>query len=84
MQAERLLACSSCHGRPTAELQREMGAALRAGRASLAAPIPGSNKGSLMLRSMGWRAGNGLGARRQGITEPVPLNLGQRRQGLGS
>ena len=35
------------------------------------------------LQGMGWEEGSGLGARRQGMVEPVPLNLGQRRQGLG-
>lgn len=81
---ERLLACSISHGRPTAELNLEMDRAVRAGRASLNRRIPSSNRGSMLLRQMGWAEGSGLGAQRQGRTEPVPLHLGQRRQGLGA
>lgn len=84
VQVERLLACSVSHGKPTAELKQQMDAALCASRASLRRPIPGSNRGAAMLRRLGWAAGSGLGAQGQGRTEPVPLRLGQRRQGLGS
>ena len=83
-QVERLLACSVSHGKPTADLRQQMDAALCASRASLRRPIPGSNKGAIMLQRLGWSAGSGLGAQGQGRMEPVPLRLGQRRQGLGS
>ena len=83
VQVERLLACSVPHGKPTPELKRELEAAMRSSRAALTRPIKADNKGSLMLRQMGWSEGSGLGASRQGRTEPIPMHLGQRRQGLG-
>jgi hypothetical protein len=34
-------------------------------------PLDGANKGAQMLQQMGWRAGEGLGSQKQGITAPV-------------
>ncbi|CAL8462445.1 g1978 [Coccomyxa elongata] len=82
-QVQRLLACSIPSGKPTPELKRELEQAMRSSRTALSRPITANNKGSLMLKQMGWSEGSGLGAARQGRTEPVPLHLGQRRQGLG-
>jgi hypothetical protein len=84
LQVQRLLACSVPHGRPTLELRQEMEQAMRNARASMHRHIPSDNRGSVLLRRMGWSEGSGLGAQRQGRREPVPLHLGQRRQGLGS
>ncbi|KAK9906899.1 hypothetical protein WJX75_009914 [Coccomyxa subellipsoidea] len=82
-QVQRLLACSVPSGKPTPELKRELEEAMRSSRAALTRPIKADNKGSLMLRQMGWSEGSGLGVSCQGRTEPIPLHLGQRRQGLG-
>lgn len=48
------------------------------------APLGPDNVGSRLLAGMGWTQGTGLGASRQGITEPIQAAVGQRRQGLGS
>jgi hypothetical protein len=47
--------------------------------ASTATPITAENIGRLMLRKMGWQDGAGLGARGDGITQPVELKGGKRR-----
>jgi hypothetical protein len=83
-QVQRLLACSMPSGKPTPALKQELDRAMRANRAALTRPILADNKGSVMLRQMGWSEGSGLGAQRQGRTEPVPMHIRQRRQGLGS
>ena len=81
---ERLLACSFQGGKPSKAAKLEMDAALRIGRASLKRPISATNKGSILLKQMGWSEGFGLGSKEQGRTEPVPMHIGQRRRGLGS
>ncbi|KAK9819750.1 hypothetical protein WJX72_001885 [[Myrmecia] bisecta] len=81
-QAQRLLACSITYGRPTAQLAQEMQAAMNQ-RTTLTTPIAETNKGSQMLRQMGWSQGMGLGVRGQGIMEPVPVALKHNRHGLG-
>ncbi|ETV91230.1 hypothetical protein H310_14095 [Aphanomyces invadans] len=45
--------------------------------------IPPSNKGYKMLTSMGWKAGEGLGAEKQGRKAPVPTCFKRDRAGLG-
>ena len=84
MQVERLLACSFRGGKPSPAAKQEMDSALRMGQASLKQPIAAENKGSILLKQMGWSEGLGLGRDMQGRTEPVPLHLGQRRRGLGN
>lgn len=84
LQVERLLACSFQGGKPSTLARSEMDAALRRGRASLKRPIAATNKGSILLKQMGWSEGFGLGVKEQGRTEPVPMHVGQRRRGLGS
>ena len=84
VQVERLLACSFRGGKPSQAAKQEMEAALKMGRASLKQPIAAENKGSILLKQMGWSEGLGLGRDMQGRTEPVPLHLGQRRRGLGN
>lgn len=81
---ERLLACSFQGGKPSKEAKIEMETALRTGQASLKRPIAATNKGSILLKQMGWSEGFGLGMKEQGRTEPIPLHIGQRRRGLGS
>ena len=83
-QVKRLLACSFQGGKPSQAAKFEMDSALRAGRALLRQPIAATNKGSILLKQMGWSEGYGLGVKEQGRTEPIPLHLGQRRRGLGS
>ncbi|KAF8924995.1 Angiogenic factor with G patch and FHA domains 1 [Dissophora ornata] len=47
-------------------------------------PVAKTNKGHAMLSKMGWKAGTGLGAARQGVVEPVQLMVSDRKAGLGS
>ncbi|KAF9919686.1 hypothetical protein FBU30_010663 [Linnemannia zychae] len=47
-------------------------------------PVAKTNKGHAMLSKMGWKAGTGLGASSQGVTEPVQLMVADRKAGLGS
>jgi len=49
---------------------------------SQASPIGDENIGNKMLRSMGW-TGGGLGARGNGIEEPIEAFIRKRRLGLG-
>ncbi|KAK3835253.1 MAG: hypothetical protein JOS17DRAFT_788322 [Linnemannia elongata] len=47
-------------------------------------PVAKTNKGHAMLSKMGWKAGTGLGAARQGVVEPVQLLVADKKAGLGS
>ncbi|KAF9995857.1 Angiogenic factor with G patch and FHA domains 1 [Entomortierella chlamydospora] len=47
-------------------------------------PVAKTNKGHAMLSKMGWKAGTGLGAARQGVIEPVQLMVSEKKAGLGS
>ncbi|KAG0035273.1 Angiogenic factor with G patch and FHA domains 1 [Podila clonocystis] len=47
-------------------------------------PVAASNKGHAMLSKMGWKAGTGLGAARQGVVEPVQLVVADNKAGVGS
>ncbi|KAF9385322.1 Angiogenic factor with G patch and FHA domains 1 [Mortierella sp. AD011] len=47
-------------------------------------PVAKTNKGHAMLSKMGWKAGTGLGATRQGVIEPVQLMVSEKKVGLGS
>ncbi|KAF9345471.1 Angiogenic factor with G patch and FHA domains 1 [Mortierella sp. AD094] len=47
-------------------------------------PVAKTNKGHAMLSKMGWKAGTGLGAARQGVVEPVQLMVSEKKAGLGS
>ncbi|KAF9335266.1 Angiogenic factor with G patch and FHA domains 1 [Podila minutissima] len=47
-------------------------------------PVAASNKGHAMLSKMGWKAGTGLGAARQGVVEPVQLLVANNKAGVGS
>ncbi len=51
--------------------------------ASLALPLPASNRGFKLLQRLGWQAGCGLGSRMQGRVEPVPLTDKRDALGLG-
>ena len=46
-------------------------------------PIDETNVGNRMLQEMGWKPGNGLGRREDGIKEPVSARLRPRHAGLG-
>lgn len=48
-----------------------------------ATPIPETNVGNQMLRSMGWIPGTGLGRDGTGIIKPISANKRPRNQGLG-
>jgi len=52
--------------------------------ASVKKPISDSNKGSRMLKAMGWKKGEGLGKDSRGITAPVQTEIHTRGAGLGS
>jgi len=52
--------------------------------ASVKKPIEESNKGSRMLKAMGWKKGQGLGKNSRGITAPVNAEMHVRGAGLGS
>jgi len=52
--------------------------------ASVKKPIADSNKGSKMLKAMGWKKGQGLGKTKQGITAPVQADMYSQGAGLGS
>ncbi|KAG0306139.1 H(+)-transporting V1 sector ATPase subunit H [Dissophora globulifera] len=47
-------------------------------------PLSKTSRGHAMLSKMGWKAGTGLGATRQGVVEPVQLAVADRKAGLGS
>ncbi|KAG0336314.1 Angiogenic factor with G patch and FHA domains 1 [Podila humilis] len=47
-------------------------------------PVASTSKGHAMLSKMGWKAGTGLGASRQGVVEPVQLVVADSKAGLGS
>ncbi|KAI9233191.1 MAG: hypothetical protein BYD32DRAFT_426577 [Podila humilis] len=47
-------------------------------------PVAATNKGHAMLSKMGWKAGTGLGATRQGVVEPVQLVVADNKAGVGS
>ena len=49
-----------------------------------AEPIPESNIGNRLLRSMGWAPGSGLGRDGKGIQTPVMAEKRPRRKGLGA
>lgn len=51
---------------------------------SLNVTIPSDNKGYQLLKKMGWKEGEALGAKTSGETEPVPINIRKSRAGLGS
>ncbi len=55
----------------------------RPNAASVERPLPPSNKGAVLLKRMGFREGQGLGAQQQGITEPLLVQPRQPRTGLG-
>ncbi|XP_046364324.2 G patch domain-containing protein 2-like [Haliotis rufescens] len=48
-----------------------------------AEPIPDNNIGNLMLQSMGWNPGSGLGPNSDGIQDPIHAYLHPGRKGLG-
>uniref|UniRef100_A0A7S2XDK9 G-patch domain-containing protein n=1 Tax=Lotharella oceanica TaxID=641309 RepID=A0A7S2XDK9_9EUKA len=52
--------------------------------ASVKKPIDDSNKGSKMLKAMGWKKGQGLGKDSRGRTAPVEAEIHVRGAGLGS
>lgn len=52
--------------------------------AALAVPIAADNRGSVMLRQMGWQEGTGLGASREGCISPISLSSQRGRSGLGT
>lgn len=78
LQVERLLACSEAN-----EAHPSL-AALKQVQAALSLPLAASNRGSAMLRSMGWTEGTGLGRKRQGQTEPLPIVKRAKHLGLGA
>mmetsp|Transcript_36353 Transcript_36353/g.145310 ORF Transcript_36353/g.145310 Transcript_36353/m.145310 type:complete len:331 (-) Transcript_36353:795-1787(-) len=46
-------------------------------------PLEDTNAGHMMLRNMGWSQGSGLGVKKDGRTEPVPVKINVTRKGLG-
>jgi hypothetical protein len=50
---------------------------------SINKPLDNTNKGSLMLKKMGW-GGQGLGANETGIIQPIPLSTQKGKKGLGN
>eukprot|EP00794_Sanderia_malayensis_P005700 gene5700-6401_t len=51
--------------------------------ASVNEMIPQENKGHKMMKSMGWKAGEGLGKEKSGITEPINVIVREQNKGLG-
>lgn len=51
---------------------------------SLDVTLPSDNKGYQLLKKMGWKEGQGLGAKTAGETQPVPISVRSNRAGLGS
>jgi hypothetical protein len=51
--------------------------------ARLDQPINEMNKGARMLQMMGYKAGEGLGLKKQGRTEPIPMSGQRGNLGLG-
>ena len=47
-------------------------------------PLPESNKGFQLLKSMGFTPGTALGKSRDGIKEPIAVEMKQNRLGLGA
>jgi hypothetical protein len=45
-------------------------------------PLPTTNPGFKMLLRMGWRAGTGLGSRRQGRVDPISVSTTYHKLGL--
>lgn len=66
---------------PPSGAQSEENAVLAA---DLRRPIAADNRGSQMLRDLGWEEGTGIGAHRQGRLEPIAFHKRQKRQGLGA
>lgn len=52
-------------------------------KASVHKEISEDNKGHKMLAKMGWKSGEGLGKSKQGISQPVTVELHGKNQGLG-
>jgi hypothetical protein len=52
-------------------------------RASLDVKISSGNKGSELLKKMGWKEGSGLGATSSGIVDPIDLVKPRGKSGLG-
>jgi hypothetical protein len=48
-----------------------------------AQPLAQSNRGHQLLSQMGWQIGDGLGADRSGITDPIQPSFNAGRRGLG-
>jgi len=51
---------------------------------SVEMPIAADNKGAQLLKRMGWREGEGLGAESEGIVEPVKASGRKGRSGIGT
>uniref|UniRef100_A0A914WZ79 RNA-binding protein 5 n=1 Tax=Plectus sambesii TaxID=2011161 RepID=A0A914WZ79_9BILA len=51
---------------------------------ALTVPLDSSNKGSKLLRSMGWSEGQGLGRNNQGIVDPIMADRRVQGAGLGA
>jgi hypothetical protein len=47
-------------------------------------PLGTNNKGAQMMAKMGWKLGDGLGANKQGIRNPVKATIKTTQAGLGS
>lgn len=45
-------------------------------------PLNSDNKGYTILEKLGWTKGEGLGAGKDGIVEPIPLVIREKKKGL--
>ena len=89
LQVEQLLECSlPSHGRAHSSRHQSQSIGHQnfptAGTTSVNTPLEATNKGSQILRSMGWQEGTGLGVAQQGSLLPISLSTQNGRQGLGT
>lgn len=67
------------HHLPAEEMEKFLAKAR--GRAQAYKKLDETNKGHQLLRKMGWKEGQGLGARKRGIAQPIEAE--QRMKGVG-
>ncbi|KAG0248520.1 hypothetical protein BG011_010179 [Mortierella polycephala] len=72
------------HSRPAPSVTPAYGSEEVTAATGYHVPVARTNKGHAMLSKMGWKAGTGLGAARQGVVEPVQLMVTDKKAGLGS
>lgn len=82
MQLDSLCNHSISHGKASTELQQVMADCIKPD-AIEPGPIGPDNKGSRMLTAMGWKEGQGIGVKNQGVLEPILASKRKRSRGLG-